>query len=108
MTEVKKKKLTPITDSRLLLLNEEDNTFSVARPIRAGEAIPIASEYVRLDRNAATGFKIARMPIAKGSGVIKGGFVIGIANKEIKLGALVHIHNMDSEFLSTSAPKVHK
>ncbi len=53
------------TDNRLLLLDEDDNILGVARPIRAGEAIPIDGEYVRLDRNAGIGFKIARKPIKK-------------------------------------------
>lgn len=90
------------TDNRLLLLDEDDNILGVARPIRAGEAIPIDGEYVRLDRNAGIGFKIARKPIKKGEAIKKYGAVIGTASSNISVGHLVHVHNTESNYLANT------
>ncbi len=91
-----------ITDNRLILLDEQDNILGVARPIRAGEAIPVNGEYVRLDRNAGIGFKVARQEIKKGDSIVKYGAVIGTASVDIAVGQLVHVHNMNSNYLANT------
>jgi len=102
MSDDTKKAHSKSTDNRLLLLDEDDNILGVARPIRAGEAIPIEGEYVRLDRNAGIGFKIARRQINKGDEIKKYGAVIGTASSDISMGQLVHVHNTTSNYLANT------
>ena len=91
-----------LTDNRLLLLDDDDNILGVARPIRAGETIPVNGEYVRLDRNAGIGFKIARNLIKEGDSIKKYGAIIGTASADINVGQLVHVHNMKSNYLANT------
>jgi len=99
MMDEKKQDRSKITDSRLLLLDETDNVLGVARPIGAGEAFPIDGHYVRLDRPAGIGFKVARQTIPAGQKVLKYGACIGLATQDIDVGQLVHVHNLKSNYL---------
>lgn len=87
------------TDGRLLLLDMADNVFGVARPISAGESYRIAGKTVTLDRLAGIGFKVARAPIDKGQTILKYGASIGVASQDIAVGQLVHVHNLQSNYL---------
>ncbi|MFT6656946.1 MAG: hypothetical protein ACJAZW_000090 [Maritalea sp.] len=93
---------SPKTDNRLLLLDPNDNVLGVARSIRAGEAFPIEGQYVRLDRPAGIGFKVARIAIRKGDSIKKYGAVIGVASADIGMGQLVHVHNTQSNYMANT------
>lgn len=102
MSESETGKPSTKTDNRLLLLDDDDNVLGVARPIRAGEAIPIDGQYVRLDRMAGIGFKIARNQIKKGESIKKYGAIIGVASEDIGVGQLVHVHNTKSNYMANT------
>ncbi len=91
----------PQIDPRLLLLAEGDNVCVACRPLVAGESLVIDRKEVVLSEAAPTGFKIARQGISKGDKVLKYGAAIGSATADIGQGAIVHTHNLKSDYLPT-------
>ena len=74
----------------LIRLHPSDNVAVVARALTAGAATDfglIAADAI------AQGHKIALVPIAKGSAIIKFNAQIGIASADIPAGGHVHVHN---------------
>ena len=89
------------TASSLLRLSPSDNVVVAAVAFEAGAALGIDGVAHHLDRAAGFGHKIAASPIAAGDRIIKCGFPIGSATRDIAPGELVHLHNMKSDYLPT-------
>ncbi len=70
-----------------LLLNPNDNVLVATT---AADGAPV-------------GFKIARRAIAAGEKIIKWGAPIGSATRAIAAGEIVHLENMQSDYLPTYA-----
>lgn len=83
-----------------ILLHENDNVVTVIRNISAGEEVCCELEGVAKKVTAAEniplGHKAALAEIPAGGKVIKYNSVIGCAKKEIRVGDLVHVHNLES------------
>ena len=83
-----------------ILLNEKDNVVTVIRDITAGEEVCYekggAVEKVTTAENIPLGHKVALAEIREGGRVIKYDAVIGCAKKDIGVGDLVHVHNLES------------
>jgi hypothetical protein len=90
-----------IIDKRLLMLRKTDNVCVACTKIKAGETVMIEGRHATLDRDAPTGFKIARWDIKAGDQVFKYGASIGSATEDIAAGALVHTHNLKSDYIET-------
>lgn len=90
-----------IHDSRLLLLNPEDNVLTAIAPLAAGENVLIAHETVRIGAAIALGHKVAARPIPAGGKIVKYGAPIGSATSDIATGEHVHTHNVKSDYLPT-------
>ena len=75
-----------------LRVHERDNVIVALNSLDAGTTV---DQVTTLDRIPA-GHKIAVEPIAKGQHVIKYGYSIGIATRDIKPGNHVHSHNLTS------------
>ena len=86
----------------LLRLSPDDNVLVATRPLEAGAEVPIEGVNRRLDAAAGFGHKLAARPIATGEKILKCGFPIGSATRDIAPGELVHLHNMQSDYLPTS------
>lgn len=91
-------------DDRLLLLSPGDSVVVARVNLRAGEHLTIDGRDVVLDADAALGFKIARGAIGRGERILKYGAPIGSAARDIAPGAVVHLHNMKSDYLPTRVP----
>jgi hypothetical protein len=68
--------MTEASDSRLLLLSEQDNVVIARTNLTSGDVVTIDSVQVTLSDSVHLGFKLAR-------------------------GDIVHLHNMQSDYLPT-------
>lgn len=90
-------------------IDEKDNVATVTSDVGSGEAVKIISPKgaVILRVNAADairfGHKISLANLKRGDRVTKYGEIIGIASENIKVGAWVHTHNLESAAVPTSA-----
>jgi (2R)-sulfolactate sulfo-lyase subunit alpha len=91
------------TDRRLLFLHPQDNVCTAIAPIASGTTLLIDGHQVMTDQIIPLGFKIAARDILIGENIIKYGVPIGHASQHIKAGGLVHLHNLDSNYLPTHA-----
>ena len=104
MTERKSSRALESEQNHALLLAPEDNVVVVRSNLKAGEAVLIDGEAATLDRDAPVSFKLARIAISNGDKIIKYGAHIGSATVDITKGAVVHLHNMKSDYLPTYTP----
>jgi altronate hydrolase len=74
-------------------INELDNVIVVLRDFKKGEVI---NDIVLLD-DIKQGHKVAVSFIKQGSDVIKYGYPIGVALKDIKKGEFIHTHNIKTK-----------
>ena len=87
---------------RALLLNAQDNVATLLETVVEGELVEIRDNKgdLILEMRAATliaqGHKIALWNMEKGTEIMKYGFPIGYATKQIPAGAFVHTHNLES------------
>lgn len=75
-----------------LRVHERDNVIVALEELPAGTQV----EDVTITDRVPPGHKIAVQPISKGSHVIKYGYSIGIATRDIQPGSHVHSHNLAS------------
>ena len=73
-----------------IIIHEIDNVAVVLRPFKKGEVVA----GVTLLEDIPQAHKVALKPIKNGEDVIKYGFPIGHATKDIKVGEHVHTHNV--------------
>lgn len=85
-------------DPRLLLLREGDNIAVLTEAVSAGEQILIGGQYHTLPQALGMGHKLAIRPVPVGEDVVKYGFPIGFAGRDIALGDHVHVHNLSSRY----------
>lgn len=88
-------------DLRLLRLSSADNVAVARGRIAAGESLEIGGRTVHVASEIPLGHKVAVVPIAAGEKVLKYGAPIGSATAEIRVGAYVHVHNLQSDYLPT-------
>lgn len=77
-----------------ILISEKDNVAVALRPLEQGATVNLDGCQVTALENIPQGHKISVRPIGKGKDVVKYGFPIGHATKEIAMGSWVHTHNM--------------
>ena len=92
---------TTAGDRRVLLLSPEDNVVCVCADLAAGDQVAIDGAPVTLADDAPVGFKLARHDLAPGDKVLKYGAPIGSVTQAIAKGAVVHTHNLKSDYLPT-------
>jgi len=86
---------------KALLINQNDNVGIALNPIPQGNSVSLDSENGTISELIAMediplGHKIAIKSISEGKHIIKYGEKIGITTTSIKVGAHVHIHNVES------------
>jgi altronate hydrolase len=79
----------------LLHLNKKDNVVCALRPFNPGQKVNIEGVEVKILSSITVGHKMAISKRQKGEPIIKYGYIIGYASKEIKIGEHVHIQNVD-------------
>ncbi len=75
-------------------INGNDNVAVAVNALKKGGSINIGGEITAVAEDIPAGHKIALKPVSEGEPVIKYGYTIGIASKDIKAGEWVHTHNI--------------
>lgn len=86
----------------LLRLSSTDNVAVALRKIAAGDELRLGALNLRALDEVPMAHKIAICPIAVGEKVLKFGVPIGTATMAIPRGALVHVHNIRSDFVNNA------
>jgi altronate dehydratase small subunit len=93
---------TPAPDApRLLLMAPEDNCLIARTALAAGEAVTIDGATVILPEAIPLGYKVARSPLHPGDKVLRYGALIGSVTAEVATGAMLHTHNLASDYIPT-------
>ena len=79
---------------KLIRINENDNVAVAIHPVVSGEKLTAAGMELTAGQDIPQGHKIALGDIPVGESVIKYGYPIGHALKNIPAGSWVHSHNM--------------
>lgn len=94
--------------ARAIVLNPADNVATLIDAGHAGETCKLqgdASGEIRLAQDIAYGHKVCIADIPQGAHILKYGQVIGRATRAIKAGDHAHIHNIESNRLSSDLAK---
>ena len=86
---------------RLLLMAPEDNCLIARMPLAAGEVLEIDGTLVTLPEAVPLGYKVARHAIKAGEKVLRYGAIIGTASVDVAPGAMLHTHNLVSDYIPT-------
>lgn len=84
---------------KIIVLNPLDNVGVVISNFSKGEIINIDGEAICASSDITFGHKIALKDLSRGDVVKKYGVAIGVMTKEVKSGALIHVHNMESLYM---------
>ncbi len=84
---------------RAIKIHKTDNVATLLDDVKEGDSIHIKddegiNEKVRANKDISYGHKTALTDINKGENIIKYGEIIGVANRDIKKGDHVHVHNL--------------
>lgn len=82
-----------------IILSEKDNVATALVDLPTGEYVFNSGESqtaITLPEDIKAGFKLALSDIGKAEPVYKYGYVIGLADTDIKKGHCVHVHNLVS------------
>lgn len=87
----------------IVVLAEGDNVAVAVRAIMPEETAYTAfGVSVRAAETIPMGHKIALRPIAAGEKIVRFRVPVGIATADIPAGALVHVHNVRSQYLDNA------
>jgi hypothetical protein len=93
--------------TRGFLIDKRDAVITLLEPGKVGDEIIVVGERknlrVRLREDIKAGHKTACKSIKEGEQVIKYGFPIGVATRDIRAGEWVHIHNIASNYDDTAS-----
>jgi altronate dehydratase small subunit len=85
---------------KAVVLDPRDNVATVLEDVSVGEEVSYQIENetkaIKALENIPRGHKIALRDISRGNYVVKYGFPIGCATKNILKGEHVHVHNVSS------------
>jgi altronate dehydratase small subunit len=92
---------TPAPASSLLLMSPEDNCLIARIELKAGTTVSIDGRPVALAENVHLGHKVARRDLQTGEKVLRYGAIIGTVTAPIAIGAHIHTHNLESDYIPT-------
>lgn len=78
----------------IIKINQEDNVVVALRELSKSETIQIDNKEIELKEDVKRGHKIAIADISSNENVVKYGYPIGHAIKDITIGEWVHTHNI--------------
>lgn len=85
--------------SKAIVLSEKDNVATALDELKEGEEVTVRNgeeKVVRILQDIPFGHKFATRNIELGEEILKYGEVIAKATADIKEGAHVHVHNVES------------
>ncbi|MEO7495048.1 MAG: UxaA family hydrolase [Massilia sp.] len=91
---------SPLSSS-LLLMSAEDNCLIARTALAAGTEVLIDGQSVVLPDTIQIGHKLARQSLRPGDKVLRYGAIIGSVTVPIAIGAHVHTHNLESDYIPT-------
>ena len=86
---------------RLLLMSPEDNCMIARTDLPAGLVVEIDGLPVALPEAIQLGHKVARHALRPGDKVLRYGAPIGTITTPVAAGALIHTHNLASDYIPT-------
>jgi altronate dehydratase small subunit len=89
------------TAPRLLLMSPDDNCLIARTSLAAGEVLEIDGVSVILPEDIPLGYKVARRTLRPGDKVLRYGALIGTITVEAAPGAMLHTHNLVSDYIPT-------
>jgi hypothetical protein len=95
MTNVTEKSTSP----PLLRLHPDDDCLVAIRPLRSGETVLVEGTSVQVEADMPVGHKMASRFLAAGELVHKCGAVIGRTTANVEVGSMLHLHNLESNYL---------
>ncbi|WP_100406447.1 UxaA family hydrolase [Bacillus solitudinis] len=84
-----------------ILVHDADNVIVTLKEYHEGETLAVGNESIVLTSAITVGHKVAIKPIHKGENIIKYGFPIGHATKDVSVGEWVHSHNTKTNLEGT-------
>lgn len=90
-----------LTAPHLLLMSPDDNCLIARLSLAAGEAIELDGDLVVLPEDVPLGHKVARHALRPGDKVLRYGALIGTVTAEVAAGAVLHTHNLVSDYIPT-------
>jgi altronate dehydratase small subunit len=95
--------LDPVPENapRLLLMAPEDNCLIAREARAAADVTVIDGRAVTLPEAVPLGYKVARTDLAPGAKVLRYGAVIGTVTQPVAQGAILHTHNLVSDYIPT-------
>jgi hypothetical protein len=86
--------------ANIVVLADGDNVGVAVREVAAQELAHSAGGHtVTAGEPIPLGHKIALVPIRSGAKIVRFGMAVGVATGDIGTGALVHVHNVRSQYL---------
>ena len=85
----------------LLLMSPEDNCLIARTALAAGDTVDIDGAPVTLSEDIPLGYKVARNALQPGDKVLRYGALIGSVTADVPRGAMLHTHNLASDYLPT-------
>ena len=84
-----------------IIMNSDDNCATSLAEIPKDEEVELdTGDVIKINHNIPLGHKFALQTIKKGDKVRKYGEIIGLATENIERGDWIHIHNIESYYLS--------
>jgi len=90
----------------LLLLHPDDNILVARRDISAGERVELDGESFTIPAAIELGHKLARRALPAETRVLKYGAPIGSMKTPVARGEHVHLHNLRSDYISSTTRDV--
>lgn len=89
--------------SPVLQLAPDDNVVVAMRKLTPGEAVTVGELVITVKDAIPFAHKLAVRDLARGAKVTKFGVPIGSTTAAIAQGALVHVHNLKSDYIENSS-----
>jgi len=86
---------------QVLLLHPADNVLISVQSLNAGAEVEAEGLRYRITEPIPVGHKVARFDLPKGKKILRYGVPIGSLSHSVKAGALVHMHNLQSDYLAS-------
>jgi len=91
----------PAQTSSLLLMSPDDNCLIARKSLEAGMPVLIDGQLVTLPQSIHIGHKAARRALQPGDKVLRYGAIIGTITSPVAVGAHIHTHNLESDYIPT-------
>ncbi len=93
--------------SAFIKINPADSVVVCLRPIKEGEVINVDNKSITVLQDTPAGHKVLLMDAPEGTNIIKYGYPIGHARKDLKAGEWVNENNLKTNLAGTLTYEYH-